>query len=174
MGYSFWLATMVLLYASSHRQDNTYHILCYTSPGALAGMRNTSMGPPWRIDPTKHCTMSERFYHGAISRPPNTSWRTWHNRDISYTVMHCQSHIYPLEWEIAQRVCQKWLIWRPIATWVNALTMVLHLPQWVHQVWLIWRPIVPSVGATSRSPDRSMPAGLNLVSYRSERDVAPW
>ena len=25
MGYSFWLAARVLLYASSHRQDNTYH-----------------------------------------------------------------------------------------------------------------------------------------------------
>ena len=29
----------VLLYASSHRQDNTYHSLCYTSRGALTGMR---------------------------------------------------------------------------------------------------------------------------------------
>ena len=28
------------------RQDNTYHRLCYTSRGALAGMRNSSMGPP--------------------------------------------------------------------------------------------------------------------------------
>ena len=23
------------------------------------------MGPPWRIDPTTHCTMSERSYHGS-------------------------------------------------------------------------------------------------------------
>ena len=46
MGYSFWLAARVLLYASSHRQDNTYHGLCYTSRGALAGTRNSSMGPP--------------------------------------------------------------------------------------------------------------------------------
>ena len=40
MGYSFRLAARVLLYASSHRQDNTYHGLCYTSRGALAGTRN--------------------------------------------------------------------------------------------------------------------------------------
>ena len=46
MGYSFWLAARVLLYASSHRQDNTYHSLCYTSRGAQARMRNSSMGPP--------------------------------------------------------------------------------------------------------------------------------
>ena len=36
-GYSFRLAARVLLYASSHRQDNTYHSLCYTCRGALAG-----------------------------------------------------------------------------------------------------------------------------------------
>ena len=35
MGYSFRLAARVLLYAPSHRQDSTYHGLCYTSRGAL-------------------------------------------------------------------------------------------------------------------------------------------
>ena len=46
MGYSFRLAARVILYASPHIQDNTYHGLCYTSRGALAGTRNSSMGPP--------------------------------------------------------------------------------------------------------------------------------
>ena len=46
MGYSFRLAARVPLYAPSNRQDNTYHGLCYTSRGALAGTRNSSMGPP--------------------------------------------------------------------------------------------------------------------------------
>ena len=46
IGYSYRLAARVLLYAPSHRQDNTYHGLCYTSRGALVGMRNSSMGPP--------------------------------------------------------------------------------------------------------------------------------
>ena len=36
-GNSFRLAARVLLYAASHRHDNTYHGLCYTSRGALAG-----------------------------------------------------------------------------------------------------------------------------------------
>ena len=40
IGYSFRLTARVLLYAPSHRQDNTYHGLCYTSRGALAGTRN--------------------------------------------------------------------------------------------------------------------------------------
>ena len=43
MGYSFQLAAIVLLYASSHRQDSTYHSLYYTSRGALAGMRNSTI-----------------------------------------------------------------------------------------------------------------------------------
>ena len=46
IGYSFRLTARVLLYASSHRQDSTYHGLWYTSRGALAGTRNSSMGPP--------------------------------------------------------------------------------------------------------------------------------
>ena len=37
---------LFLSYAPPHRQDSTYHSLCYTSRGALAGMRNNSMGPP--------------------------------------------------------------------------------------------------------------------------------
>ena len=44
------LTAMAILYAPSHRQD----CLCYTSPGALAGTRNSSMGPP---------------HEGSIQRP---------------------------------------------------------------------------------------------------------
>ena len=73
MCYSFQLASKVLLYVSSHRQDNTYHSLCYTSRGALVGMWNSSMGPPLRIDLTIHHTMNERFYHRATS----LSFRRW-------------------------------------------------------------------------------------------------
>ena len=54
IGYSYRLTARVLLYAPSHRQDSTYYGLCYTSRGALAGTRNSSMGPPhegsiWRL-----------------------------------------------------------------------------------------------------------------------------
>ena len=48
IGYSYRLTARVLLYAPSHRQDNTYHGLCYTSRGALAGTRNSSMGHSYR------------------------------------------------------------------------------------------------------------------------------
>ena len=46
IGYSNRLTARVLLYVPSHRQDNTYHGLCYTSRGALAGTRNSSIGSP--------------------------------------------------------------------------------------------------------------------------------
>ena len=37
IGYSFRLTARVLLYAPSHRHDSTYHGLCYTIHGKLAG-----------------------------------------------------------------------------------------------------------------------------------------
>ena len=37
MDYSFQLTARVLLYAPFHRQESTFHSLCYTSRGALAG-----------------------------------------------------------------------------------------------------------------------------------------
>ena len=46
IGYSFRLTARVLIYTPSHRQDSTYNGLCYTSRRALAGTRNSSMGPP--------------------------------------------------------------------------------------------------------------------------------
>ena len=58
IGYSFRLTARVVLYAPSHRQDSIYHSLCYTSRGALAGTRNSSMGsPPMKDrsdDPSHH------------------------------------------------------------------------------------------------------------------------
>ena len=88
MGYSFWLAAWVLLYAPSHRQDSTYHDLCYTSRGALAGTRNSSMGPPWRTDLTIHRIMSEHSYLGATSR-------SCFNKDaIKYILNFFKNHIY--------------------------------------------------------------------------------
>ena len=53
--------TRVILYAPSHIQDSTYHGLCYTSRGVLAGSRNTQ----W-VHPMKD--RSERSYNGATSR----------------------------------------------------------------------------------------------------------
>ena len=75
IGYSYRLAARVLLYAPSHRQDNTYHGLCYTSRGALAWTRNSSMGPP---------------HEGSIRRPTapwaqlihDTTWKQLYKRNV--------------------------------------------------------------------------------------------
>ena len=43
-GLLFPISSIFFLYSSSHSQDNTYHSFCYTSHGALAETRNSSMG----------------------------------------------------------------------------------------------------------------------------------
>ena len=45
-GLLFLLTARDLLYAPSHIQDSTYHGLCYSSLGALAGMRNSPESSP--------------------------------------------------------------------------------------------------------------------------------
>ena len=59
-GLLFPISSKVLLYASFHRQDNTYHGLCYPSRGALAGTRHSSMGPPRRKDRSDDPSHHER------------------------------------------------------------------------------------------------------------------
>ena len=78
IGYSYRLAARVLLYAPSHRQDNTYHGLCYTNRGALAGTRNSSMEDR-SDDPSHH---ERTLYLWATSRSPVTvgdvlSYNSW-------------------------------------------------------------------------------------------------
>ena len=60
MGYTFRVAERIRLYAPSHKEDSTYHGLCYTSRRTRTGTRNSSMRPPWMIDPTTHRTTSGR------------------------------------------------------------------------------------------------------------------
>ena len=76
IGYSYRLTARVLLYAQSHRQVSTYHSLCYTSRGELAGTRNSSMGPP---------------HEGSIRRPI----APWANAlHLSYVPLRMQRENY--------------------------------------------------------------------------------
>ena len=103
MGYSLRLAARVLLYASSHGQDNTYHSILYTSCGALAGTINSSMGPPhegsirWPIAPWANALTTE-LHHTPSSmdrsdtlhhKPTQHYHKTSHS---CWTVKH--KHIY--------------------------------------------------------------------------------
>ena len=56
----------VFLYAPSHRQDNTYHNLCYTSRGALAGTRNSVLNKWTKCGPVVQPSWSIAFSHPSI------------------------------------------------------------------------------------------------------------
>ena len=69
IGYSYRLTARVLLYAPSHRQGSTYHGLCYTSRGALAGTTNSSMGLKlYTLDITYLHTLLRAFAYGGMDR----------------------------------------------------------------------------------------------------------
>ena len=76
IGYSYRLTARVLLYAPSHRQDNTYHGLCYTSRGALAGTRNSSTVPGKKL--AINCGSCDPWKIANLSRDPRLSnnWKT--------------------------------------------------------------------------------------------------
>ena len=95
MGYSFRLTARLLLYAPSHRQDSTYNGLCYTRRGALAGTRNSSMGPlhegsirrpiaPW----ANALTTELRLAPAGTGKNPHTTTKTI-NRDTNiFTILY--------------------------------------------------------------------------------------
>ena len=101
MSYSFWLTARVLLYAPSHRQDSTYHIVCYTSRGALAGTRNSSMGPPhegsiwWPIAPWANALTTE--LHLAPSNMEDWSDKPLHHRWWVDTTVNTQTYFIGVE-----------------------------------------------------------------------------
>ena len=89
IGYSYRLTARVLLYAPSHRQDNTYHGLCYTSRGALTGTRNSSMYPPPMKDRSDDPPHHERtLYLWATSRSANLGKKS----QYIYVWMQHQTH----------------------------------------------------------------------------------
>ena len=96
MGYVFLLAASDLLYALSRRQDRTYHGLCYTSCGALAGTRHSPMGPPCVIDPTPHRTMGERFTYELCSAPGSNNNNNNNNNNNLKNPLIYELHVRPL------------------------------------------------------------------------------
>ena len=152
MSYSFRLAARVLLYASSHRQDNTYHSLWYTSE-ALAGTRNSSMGPPHEgsirrpIEPWANTLTTElhlaprhRVNDNSDSERENLLPPHWllfqqgffYMHHPTERITHTTAFVTPVmkcrpKWEIAKWVHHEGSIRRPIAPWANTLTMELHL-----------------------------------------------
>ena len=77
IGYSYRLTARVLLYAPSHRQDNTYHGLCYTSRGALAGTRRFTVKVRQRSVLMVHYIKRSRQWRGTGRRQSHISKQTW-------------------------------------------------------------------------------------------------
>ena len=103
IGYSYWLTARVVLYASSHRQDNTYHGLCYTSRGALAEREIAQWVHPMKDrsdDPSHH---KRTLYLWATSRSLNSQWVHECIKD-SYIYIHifCQ---WMNEWWMNKNYC---------------------------------------------------------------------
>ena len=112
IGYSYRLTARVLLYAPSHRQDNTYHGLCYTSRGTLAGTRNSSMGPPhegsirWPIAPWANALPlsyvpllhGERERERERERVTQKSYRVNKLLDYIYAYTHTARERYVRSW----------------------------------------------------------------------------
>ena len=99
IGYSYRLTARVLLYAPSHRQDNTYHSLCYTSRGT----RNSSMGPanegsirrpitPWANALTTELRLTPTYGKGPLrkSEKKPAAATTWVSL---FWLDHCQGLI---------------------------------------------------------------------------------
>ena len=83
IGYSYRLTARVLLYALSHRQDKTYHGLCYTSRGALAGTRNRSHVKTSTID-----TLSHGYWYGTIQFRP-AAWKIFRKWVFPDVILCC-------------------------------------------------------------------------------------
>ena len=100
IGYSYRLTARVLLYAPSHRQDNTYHSLCYTSRGALAGTRNNSMGLPHEGSIRRPITP---WANAPLPEIPNRN-KHWNQscplvRAVSFLNKHTHHSFTRLQWD---------------------------------------------------------------------------
>ena len=142
MGYSFRLTARVLLYAPSLRQDNTYHALCYTSHGALAGMRNSLMGPAhegsiwWPIAPWANALTTELHLvsstrkrgHSHLTSSPSSFKKTSSGSDL--IPGHEPSILQPHDqWETLYHLGQFYLFeWPDFHRWERVF--ILWLRDW--------------------------------------------
>ena len=117
IGYSYRLTARVLLYAPSHRQDNTYHGLCYASRGALAGTWNSSMGPP---------------HEGSIRRPI----APWANAlPLSYVPLpHILKNRNYLGVSIARAYPRRGVCWWNAVSFISLIT-IFGIRNMMHSVY---------------------------------------
>ena len=125
IGYSYRLTARVLLYAPSHRQDNTYHGLCYTSRGALGGAINSSMGPP---------------HEGSIRRPT----APWANAlPLSYVPLRSGLETVPrCKHSAFQPISRRLSNWAIRTGWVTIVFSFFSRPHGVvPEIWVRRQPL---------------------------------
>ena len=144
MGYTFRLTAMVLLYASSHREDNIYHTLCYTQL-VREETRCRHMCYSFRLT-------TRVLLYASSHRQDSTYHALCYTPSGALAGTRISSMSPPHEGSI------RW----PTAPWANALTKELHLaPRYLQcrcAVCLNHRwfgPLCPSNG------------GFGLQSYRT-------
>ena len=131
IGYSLRLTSRVLLYAPSHRQDSTYHGLCYTSRGALAGTRNSSMGSPhegsiWRpIAPWANALTTELHLAPGL---------TDLNLANSYIYINCNTMTWLWDPKFSYNILNNLISLQSLSLW-------LLLSDWCNVIWYNFNPV---------------------------------
>ena len=107
MGYSFFVSSKGFFkYIQPLKQDRKYHSLCLTSRGALAGIRNSSIGPPRGIDQTTYCTSLKNkylkvYYQDFHSLNIDYKWKL-HSFKITNLFISILNHIKCFNWTMVQ------------------------------------------------------------------------
>ena len=120
-GLLFSINSKGSLYAPSHRQDNTYHSLCYTTRGALAGRRNSSMAPDHEesirrpIAPWVN-TLTTELHLAPGHMIKNTQRKPLH-RPLIFYIHHPTYRIYIYTTVIVTPIVEHWLE-QETAQWV--------------------------------------------------------
>ena len=101
----------------------------------LALKEGSSMGPPWRIDPTTNHTMSKRSYHRATSCSERRKLNGSTTKDRSNDPSHLEWMLLPQSYislwtKEAQWVHHEGSIQQPITPWANALTRATSRSEW--------------------------------------------
>ena len=129
IGYSFRLTTRVLLYAPSHRQDSSYHSLCYTSRAALAGttkQSNSYISPlTWQYRVRKRIYVSIDI---KVSDKQACRHSLWHGQWLcpwhGSLNTNCEAMVYlsvakDLTWTFRGSRYSVCLLWVLVLIWVN-------------------------------------------------------
>ena len=91
-------------------QDSTYHSLCYTHRGALAGTRNSSMGPPHEGSIRRPIAPWANALTTELHLAPVYQWLHWYRTwfYVKCLMAQCQSCMPVTAWITRPHNHQRW------------------------------------------------------------------